>query len=648
MKLSIVIVSYNVRYFLEQTLLSVQEAIKGIEAEVFVVDNASADDSVDLVREKFPEVICIANTDNVGFSKANNQAIRQAKGEYILLLNPDTVVEPQTFSKCLAFMDQHPKAGGLGVKMVDGSGRFLPESKRGLPLPWVAFYKVFGLARLFPKSKRFGRYHLTFLNPDETHEVDILSGAFMFLRKATLDTTGLLDESFFMYGEDIDLSYRIQKAGYQNYYFPETRIIHYKGESTKKSSVNYVLVFYRAMMLFANKHFSQSHAGVFGLLIHMAIWFRAALAIARRIVTAIGKPFLDIAIAYAAFIPFVHYWESHYKPEPGPYPSIYLSLVIPVYLLVWSICLSASGWYKRPSNLFKLAAGIFTGVILLSALSNFVEPLRFSRGILLGGAIILGAIALCNRILLSLRYRDWTVGSRAPQNLVFVCSENEWLHLQPRLKSGGHEEIKGFISTHPHCTHADCLGSIQHMNDLIGLNRIQELVFNAADLSADKIIDGMMAWSHNGVSFKILPKSADYLIGSHSKNDRGDLYSLELRLKIASPEGLKAKRSGDLILSFLVLAGFPLFAIISRAPQSLWKNLKAVFSGKASWVGYSGDLQQSLPLIKKGILDPGMNMPALQSGMDIERLNYLYARDYSPMQDVGLFLKNLKHLGKSR
>jgi GT2 family glycosyltransferase len=251
MKLSVVIVNYNVMHFLEQCLNSVRKAVKNIESEVFVVDNNSVDGSVKMVREKFPEVNLIVNPDNRGFSKANNQAIKIAKGEYVLLLNPDTVVEDDTFEKIIKFMDAHEDAGGLGVKMVDGKGKFLPESKRGLPTPAVAFYKIFGLSKLFPKSKIFGQYHLTYLNNDEIHEVDVLSGAFMLIRKPLLDKIGGLDESYFMYGEDIDLSYRITKEGYKNYYFPKTRIIHYKGESTKKSSINYVLVFYQAMIIFA-------------------------------------------------------------------------------------------------------------------------------------------------------------------------------------------------------------------------------------------------------------------------------------------------------------------------------------------------------------------------------------------------------------
>ena len=267
-----------------------KKALTNVNGEVFVVDNNSIDGSVDMVARKFPEYNLIANKDNRGFSKANNQAMLLSDSEYVLLLNPDTVVEEDTFSKVINFMDAHPDAGGLGVRMLDGKGKFLPESKRGLPTPKVAFYKIFGLSKVFPRSKKFGQYHAGHLSEFETNEIEILSGAFMLMRAEALDKVGLLDEAFFMYGEDIDLSYRIIKGGYKNYYFPETRIIHYKGESTKKSSVNYVFVFYRAMIIFAEKHFSQKNARLFSFLINAAIYFRAFLALASRFIKQAFRP----------------------------------------------------------------------------------------------------------------------------------------------------------------------------------------------------------------------------------------------------------------------------------------------------------------------------------------------------------------------
>ena len=275
MKLSIVIVNYNVRQLLEQCLLSVQKATEGIEAEVFVVDNVSTDGSLEYLMPLFPEVRFIANSENVGFSRANNQAIRQAKGEYVLLLNPDTVVGEETLKNALHFMDEHPDAGAVGVKMIDGNGRFLPESKRSLPTPWNSFCKMFGLTFIFPKSTFFGKYRLLYLDKNEVHQVEVLCGAFMMMRSAALAKSGLLDETFFMYGEDIDLSYRILQAGYHIYYLPET-IIHYKGESTKKDSLRYVKIFYGAMVIFFKKHY-PNYSALFAIFIKMAIGLHASL-----------------------------------------------------------------------------------------------------------------------------------------------------------------------------------------------------------------------------------------------------------------------------------------------------------------------------------------------------------------------------------
>ncbi|MFI5206350.1 MAG: glycosyltransferase family 2 protein, partial [Candidatus Paceibacterales bacterium] len=320
MKLSIVIVNYNVKYFLEQCLISVNRAIRGIDAEVFVVDNASSDNSCQMVRQKFPAVILLQSTTNLGFSKGNNLAIEKATGEYVLLLNPDTVVAEDTFGKCLAFMDNHPDAGALGARMVDGKGTFLPESKRGLPTPAVAFYKTFGFARLFPQSKTFGKYHLGYLPENETNEVDILSGAFMLLRKSVLDKIGLLDEAFFMYGEDIDLSYRVTKAGYKNYYFADTTIIHYKGESTRKGSLNYVKVFYNAMIIFAKKHFSGNQSGLLSFFINFAIIFRGFLTLLANLFSSSYLFIIDALLAFAGIYFIKTYWESMIKYAEHYYP----------------------------------------------------------------------------------------------------------------------------------------------------------------------------------------------------------------------------------------------------------------------------------------------------------------------------------------
>jgi GT2 family glycosyltransferase len=288
MLLSVIIVNYNVKYFLEQCLCSVRKAIGQMSVatgvsnvEVWVVDNNSKDGSIEYLQPRFPFVQFIKNSVNQGFSKANNQGLQKAKGKYILFLNPDTILPEDAFTSCVAFMETTDDAGALGVQMIDGTGQYLKESKRGFPSMWVSFCKMSGLTRWFPHSKIFARYYMGHLSNQQVNKIDILSGAFMLIRKSLLDETGGFDEQFFMYGEDIDLSYRLQQTGYHNYYYPECTIIHFKGESTRKDS-KYVRQFYKAMVQFVQKHIHGELAWLYTGLLEAVIWLRAAVTFVSR------------------------------------------------------------------------------------------------------------------------------------------------------------------------------------------------------------------------------------------------------------------------------------------------------------------------------------------------------------------------------
>lgn len=287
MKVSVVIVSYNVRYYLEQCLYSLKRSLEGIDAEIFVVDNHSRDNSVGYLRKRFPDVNYVASSHNLGFARANNIAIGQSKGEYVLILNPDTIVGEDVMRRCLAFMDEHPDAGSLGVQMVKCDGTNAMESRRGLPAPMTALYKMTGLCSRFPHSRRFGRYYMGYLPWDTPVEIEVVSGAFCMVRRSVLDNIGLLDEDFFMYGEDIDLSYRILRGGYHNWYMP-CRILHYKGESTQKSSFRYVHVFYDAMLIFFRKHYGHLSL-LLAVPIKAAIYLKAMLALVKMLYVKMRK-----------------------------------------------------------------------------------------------------------------------------------------------------------------------------------------------------------------------------------------------------------------------------------------------------------------------------------------------------------------------
>jgi GT2 family glycosyltransferase len=647
-KLSIIIVNYNVCYFLEQTLISLKKGVKGIDAEIIVVDNHSIDASVEMVRTKFPEVTLIANKNNVGFSKANNQAIKIAKGEYILLLNPDTVVEEDTLTKVCRFMDEHPDAGGVGVKMVDGKGNFLPESKRGLPTPLVAFYKIFGLASLFPNSKIFSRYHLGYLDKDKIHQVDILSGACMFLRKTVLDKTGLLDEDYFMYGEDIDLSYRIVKAGYKNYYFPEARIIHYKGESTKKTSVNYVFVFYKAMIIFARKHFTSQNAGIFSFLINLAIYLRASIALASRILRKAMFPLLDATVIYTGMYFLKSYWEENFKWVPGKYPPEYMYAAVPAYIMIWLSSVYFSGGYDKPLRLSRIITGIFFGTILISALSNFVDAYRFSKALIILGGVFSAAALTFNRYLIHFfRFRNFNLDRGKRKRIILVGNDEEASRVSKMMYNMNHSgDVIGFVDIKPGSSSLTRLGNIEHLKEILEIYKADEVIFCSKDIPAAEIIGWMTKIDNPYLEFRIVPDESNFIIGSNSKDSRGDFYTLNIELNITQLNNLRRKRLLDINLSLIFFFTYPFIFWSVKNPGIFLKNIFRVLSGKNTWVGFSEGEQIHLTQIKKGIISP-VTLFA-DKNLDqatIRRLNLLYAKDYSTYTDLELILKNWQKIG---
>jgi GT2 family glycosyltransferase len=505
LKLSIIIVNYNVEHFLEQCLTSVFKAIKNIDAEIFVVDNNSADGSVKMVREKFPTVELIENKDNPGFSKANNQAIKLSKGEYVLLLNPDTVVEEDTFEKCISFSDDHSDLGGLGVKMIDGNGIFLPESKRGLPTPLVSFFKISGLSNLFPKSKLFAKYHLGYLKVDDINEIDILSGAFMWMRKTVLEEIGYLDETFFMYGEDIDMSYRIIKAGYKNYYFPKSKIIHYKGESTKKGSINYVFVFYNAMIIFSKKHFAKK-AKAFAFFINIAIYLRAFLAISMRFIRQIRLPIIDIALILTSLLIL-----NSLKPFLG-FPN-QIALINDYHLLnVFAVCstfligLGISGGYSKSISINKTLIGLLIGTILLLGV-NFVFPpsFSFSNKYLISINIGIFILVPFSRIILNY-FNKLKLKKNKNKTTIIAGGINFVEGIQNSILAK--KPDSELLSLKKDNTNSEekfnYIGKLYQLPDLIDIYNVNEVIFSSTDIKYKDIIHEMSLNNNKYVDYKIV------------------------------------------------------------------------------------------------------------------------------------------------
>lgn len=649
MKFSVIIVNYNVEHFLEQCLYSVRRAMQGIDGEVFVVDNNSVDGSLKMLAAKFPEVKVIANRDNVGFAKANNQAIRISTGEYVLLLNPDTVVEDDTFSKCIDFMDSHPDAGGLGVKMVDGKGQFLPESKRGLPTPMTAFYKIFGLSKLFPHSKRFSKYHLGYLPENETNQVDILAGAYMLMRRATLDKCGLLDETFFMYGEDIDLSYRITLAGYKNYYFPETRIIHYKGESTKKTSVNYVLVFYKAMEIFAKKHFGQNRARLFSSVINFAIYFRAFVALISQFLGKIYMPLTDVLLGYSGLSAISYLW-GHYMiyDGAGSYPITPLfTVILPVYMLIWLTSSYFVGGYDKPYRIYPAIGGVMTGSLMILILYALLPSgLRFSRALILLGTIWMMLQTTLSRVLgFILELSDFQYGRNAKKRFLVIGNSDETKRVAQLLKSTSIKpDFIGLVAPNNKFEIPEnYLGNITQVPDIIGIYKITEIIFCSKDITHQEIIDKMVEWHANKLDYKIAPVDTLSIIGSNSINTRGDLYTVDIRAINTVPNRRK-KRLLDYSVSFFGIVFWIFTALFVKKPFVFLGDCFKVLFGGYSWVGYcvteNAD-NQRLPIIKNGIYSPASIVMGELGDEERNRLNVMYARDYTILKDINILFRVL-------
>ncbi|MEN9347031.1 MAG: hypothetical protein RLZZ77_542 [Bacteroidota bacterium] len=647
MRLTIVIVNYNVQYFLEQCLLSVEKAIQGIEAEVYVVDNNSVDGSVLMVEQRFPWVKLIANKQNTGFSKANNQAMRLAKGEHVLLLNPDTVIEEDTLSKVLQFMDEHPDVGGLGVKMVDGKGRFLPESKRGLPTPETAFYKIFGVSRLFPRSKKFNRYYLGHLSNEEVHEIEILSGAFMWMRKSALDKVGLLDEAFFMYGEDIDLSWRIVQGGFKNYYYPHTRIIHYKGESTKKGSLNYVYVFYNAMVIFARKHFSQKNAELFSFFIHLAIWLRASVAIMYRFIKAIALPVFDIALSLL-LLAGLKEWYALAKGK------IYDDhLVWPVFLVcasLWSFSAYLGGAYDKPLKPWRaLKALALASVLLLMAYSLLPENMRFSRALMVFGSIGSFVVFFLNRVLVNMISSGKTglekkkskriaiVGSMSEIDRVLTIFKqtNYDIGWVAKVSPGGASTAEGYTGRH------------DQLDDIVRVHKLDEVVFCAKDITASDIISFMSSVEKGELEFKIAPPESLYIIGSNSVETSGDVFILDVN-SVSKKENRRSKRWFDIGFALAQLPVLPLVAVWQQQPLGYFSNWMQVVIGKKSWVGFAKEENpsSSLPPLKQGAVNPMSHLHQANLNEDqVHKLNVFYAKDYRIIHDLRILFRAWRQWG---
>jgi GT2 family glycosyltransferase len=630
----------------------VQKAIAGINAEVFVVDNASTDGSRFYLEPKFPDIHFIWNKENIGFGKGCNQALKLAKGEVVLFLNPDTIVAEDCFTACVSFLENTKDAGALGIRMLDGRGNFLPESKRSFPSPLTSFYKLSGLSFLFPKSKTFGCYHLGYLDEHQNHEVDVLAGAFMMIKKEVLDKTGGFDENFFMYGEDVDLSYRIQQTAcnatggnYKNYYFSERSILHFKGESTKKGSVNYVRMFYIAMSRFVKKHYSSSSAGLFAILINTAIWMRAFLSIVKRFIQKIGLPVLDALLIFLSFWLAKFIWVSYVRTEII-YQQQLLLLSFTGFTFLFLIVSYYTGLYEKQfkyKNLWQ--STLISMLIILAAYSLLPERFRFSRGIVLAGSVFSYLILIVWRWLLLITD---VIQKADNENEYFsvVAGTHEDLNTINGLlnNSGRHKHIEGFVSP---LNEVHTLGNLTSIQTLLKNTPVKELIVCESPYISFAEIISLYEQNGKKVKLRLHANGSASIVGSDSKNEAGQVLNSH-SYQLSQSVNLRLKRLIDVITSFILFILFPIHFLINKHPVTLLKHCIEVLLSQKTWIGYT--LQHPhLPKLKPSVLGAAA-VPHSQNQLNAEALllaNEWYAREYEPLYDLRSIVFNYQKLGIS-
>ncbi|MEN9282196.1 MAG: hypothetical protein RL594_1131 [Bacteroidota bacterium] len=635
--LSVIIVNYNVKDYLLQCLRSLQEASSSVRIQTIVVDNNSSDGSVEDLAPSFPEVEWIPLPENVGFGRANNIGLDRSTGRYVLFLNPDTIVGSDTLAHMVAYLDRHLDVGMAGCKVLNPDGSFQVACRRGMPTPWASFCKLFGLQALFPSVRLFSGYNLMYRSIDETYPVDALIGAFMMGRTELVRTLGGFDPAFFMYGEDIDLCYRVKVAGSDVHYVHSTSIIHYKGESTKRSSLNEVRVFYEAMEIFARKHFGGSR--IFLAFLRIGIILRSIVARAARrrielLTWLVDMLCINAALLVATTVRF---------DRPFGFPD-YAYPIVPIMItLVSTLSLAAVGEYVeyRPT-IRRSAVGLLSTFFVLSSLTYFFKDFGFSRGVLLMTMGLSGVLFAVTRAVTS--WMDARGRSRT-RRIVLVGLNQHSVRMADVLRSAErrHADVVGVVATQPfaHREFAGLpvLGDTSYLGRILDATHAQEVILTDRSIPRDEVMQLMMASSTYRARFHIA-QDYDDVVTARIINDVAGVEPTITVAPLLRFRNRVAKRAVDLVVACSVLTLVSI-ALILPGPRRRFRPWWDVLVGRKSIVGLwpDGLVRSSGKPGLTGLVH--VSRPAGLSESAIQQLNTYYVDAYTIALDVEIILKQL-------
>lgn len=655
MDLSIIIVNYNVKEFLQNLIHSIEKASLNLTTEIIIIDNASDDGSVEFIREKFPQINLIANKTNLGFGKANNIGLKQAKGKYILLINPDTIVAEDTFEKMIQFFESNDNVGLAGCKILNPDGTLQLACRRSFPGPWTSFTKVTGLSTLFPKSKIFARYNLTYLDENQTYEVDAISGSFMMMKREVYEKVGGFDEQFFMYGEDLDLCYRIQKAGYKVFYVHSTQIIHYKGESAKRSSFDETKVFYNAMHLFVKKHLSSSF--LVGLILRSAIAVRSFIAFiaARKLI------FLSVIIDFILFDLCLLAAEKIYLDisDWSGFPGFAIPVVYTVPALIQIIVSFAVGNYKKDRlSVSKTLVTTLISLPILTSLTFFFKEYAFSRAVVLITYFFLFVTLSLWRIVVKIVFNKKLIDDLYKKHRTLIVGINETSILiakKIKKKKTDLRNVVGLIDfSNKNIGHQiesfEVIGTDQNIKRIIKEYKINEVIFSSGEIAYNKMMEIVAKCSGENVEFKIVGSNLDFIVGKTAVTMLDDMPVIELSYNIALPQQKFIKTILDysiVIPSLIFIYPFIFFKSKLINKQSDFTKFimgfPKVFIGQLSLVGpKEGTLQTESFLGKTGLT--GYWYIDTENSDDIEKLNFYYAKNQNIWLDLEILAKSLNKM----